>query len=327
MKKLSQIVESIWSDIQDRSSGDVIRKEDDVINHFDVYDFYDYIESKYKSKIEYLSIGVFDHVGLYKEADAKDIHIEPYENDMRMYVFYYDTKDISSIKFIFSKSSKWNLDILKKKFNLKPTGEHDDCNDRFEISERDGEITNQMVLNILDTLIDNKDQILKESIWSDIQDRSSGDVVRKEDELKPLDLGDHCNFYFADEDFKVNGKDDFTYDEMKSLKFPNGWRLPKSSEFENTVYNDIDTNTKPHKNIKIIDRIPDRLIIKSKQTGEEVCFELNGNNRVYYWCDDIEKMNWPSVELGWCPGNTDDYYVIGGGRRDVSGRIRLVKDK
>ena len=30
MKKLSKITESIWSDIQDRSSGDTIRKEDEV---------------------------------------------------------------------------------------------------------------------------------------------------------------------------------------------------------------------------------------------------------------------------------------------------------
>ena len=30
MKKLSEITESIWSDMQDRSAGDVVRKEDDI---------------------------------------------------------------------------------------------------------------------------------------------------------------------------------------------------------------------------------------------------------------------------------------------------------
>ena len=29
MRKLSKIIESIWSDMQDRSSGDVVRKEDE----------------------------------------------------------------------------------------------------------------------------------------------------------------------------------------------------------------------------------------------------------------------------------------------------------
>ena len=30
MRKLSEITESIWSDMQDRSAGDTVRKEDDV---------------------------------------------------------------------------------------------------------------------------------------------------------------------------------------------------------------------------------------------------------------------------------------------------------
>ena len=33
MRKLSEIIESIWSDMQDRSSGDVVRKEDMIITN------------------------------------------------------------------------------------------------------------------------------------------------------------------------------------------------------------------------------------------------------------------------------------------------------
>ena len=124
----------------------------------------------------------------------------------------------------------------------------------------------------------------------------------------------------------MGDKDEFTYDEMKSLTFTSGWRLPKSSDFEDAVYRDInDLNLRIHKNVKVIDKIPDCLIIRSKQTGDEACFELNGHESVYYWCDD--NRSWPSVELGWCPRNTDDYYVIGGGGKGGSFRIRLVKDK
>ena len=32
MKKLSKITESIWSDMQDRSSGEIVRKEDENFN-------------------------------------------------------------------------------------------------------------------------------------------------------------------------------------------------------------------------------------------------------------------------------------------------------
>ena len=47
MKKLSKITESIWSDIQDRSAGETIRKEDDI-NGLDCDGLYDYIFDLYK---------------------------------------------------------------------------------------------------------------------------------------------------------------------------------------------------------------------------------------------------------------------------------------
>ena len=51
MRKLSEITESIWSDMQDRSSGDKIRKEDDV-NLLDRDGFYNYIMEHYKTVTE-----------------------------------------------------------------------------------------------------------------------------------------------------------------------------------------------------------------------------------------------------------------------------------
>ena len=46
MKKLS---ESIWSDMQDRSAGDTVRKEDDI-NHLDYEEFFVYLTEHYKPK-------------------------------------------------------------------------------------------------------------------------------------------------------------------------------------------------------------------------------------------------------------------------------------
>ena len=46
MRKLS---ESIWSDMQDRSSGDTIRKEDDI-DHLDYVEFFTYLQEHYQSK-------------------------------------------------------------------------------------------------------------------------------------------------------------------------------------------------------------------------------------------------------------------------------------
>ena len=46
MKKLSKITESIWSDMQDRSTGNVVRREDDV-NLMSGEDFCDYLNDNY----------------------------------------------------------------------------------------------------------------------------------------------------------------------------------------------------------------------------------------------------------------------------------------
>lgn len=48
MKKLSKIIESLWSDIQSRSTGDTVRKEDDV-NLMNGEQFYDYLQKHYNT--------------------------------------------------------------------------------------------------------------------------------------------------------------------------------------------------------------------------------------------------------------------------------------
>lgn len=45
------IKESIWSDIQDRSSGETVRKEDDIDN-LDMDEFYDYLNDHYEPTLE-----------------------------------------------------------------------------------------------------------------------------------------------------------------------------------------------------------------------------------------------------------------------------------
>jgi hypothetical protein len=141
--------------------------------------------------------------------------------------------------------------------------------------------------------------------------------------MNPVDLGSYAPVYFADIDLEVNGENEFIFDEIKSLSFPSGWRLPTSTEFESAVYEDIDIDETTHKNLTIIDNIPNSITFKGV---EELYFDLNGHNSVYYWCDDSSNGTWPSVEVGWCPRNSADYVVIGGEHKG-KGRIRLVKDK
>ena len=177
MKKLS---ESIWSDMQDRSAGETVRKEDDI-SLLDNEGLYDYIKSKYESRIPNFNVDM----GYYtnKSSNEKHLLIQPYGRwkPLMLYVFYNDGK-IGEICTHFDKFKRWNFNILKQKYLLIPDRHYDECNYNFKISEKDGTITNHTVIGIIDILVEDKSKILLESIWSDMQDRSTGEVVRKEDE-------------------------------------------------------------------------------------------------------------------------------------------------
>ena len=76
---------------------------------------------------------------------------------------------------------------------------------------------------------------LSESIWSDMQDRSSGDTVRKEDEktnindIVPLDMG--VDVLWADRDLEWrDGGLFFTYNEVKNITDKSEWRIPTKNE-------------------------------------------------------------------------------------------------
>ena len=76
---------------------------------------------------------------------------------------------------------------------------------------------------------------LSESIWSDMQDRSSGDTVRKEDEktnindIVPLDMG--VDVLWADRDLEWrDGGFFFTYNEVENITNKSKWRIPTKNE-------------------------------------------------------------------------------------------------
>ena len=201
MKKLS---ESIWSDMQDRSAGETVRKEDDI-SLLDNEELYDYIKSKYESRIPDFSIDM----GYYtnKSSNEKHLLIQPYGRwkPLMLYVFYNDGK-IGEICTHFDKFKRWNFNILKQKYLLIPDRHYDECNYNFKISEKDGTITNHTVIGIIDILVEDKSKILLESIWSDMQDRSAGETVRKEDNIDHLNYEEF--FVYLTEHYQPKSKKD-----------------------------------------------------------------------------------------------------------------------
>ena len=164
------ITESIWSDIQDRSAGDTVRKEDDV-NLLDRDEFYDYLKNKY-NKISHL---------IYK--DTSEIHIKLGWSyfPRRDYIIDIHWVEKNKIKNLYLNFGPCELDTL--------------CNKKFKTGTANDGISNKEILNIIDFCLDyisSHKEIespmspLSESIWSDIQDRSAGDTVRKEDDIDNL---------------------------------------------------------------------------------------------------------------------------------------------
>ena len=214
MKKLSKITESIWSDIQDRSMGKTIRKEDDV-NLMSGEDFCDYLNYNYICKDGYKTYRIY-YV-------SKALHITALKKFINVsYNIKYDYKtnmiylndDIEDFVPELCKKIKENFKVVKKRVG--------DSYTKFIIYPSDGsECTNRFFVEVINFIIDNADEnvlLLKkkhinESIWSDMQDRSTGDVVRKEEEGKYItidgvkwvlskdfwDLGDEYNDENSDE--------------------------------------------------------------------------------------------------------------------------------
>ena len=87
---------------------------------------------------------------------------------------------------------------------------------------------------------------ITESIWSDMQERGTGDTIKKEDEIitnikdmKPVDLGSDVPFYFADIDLEVNGEFKFTWEEVKGFiqKIEEtGWELPAGPKGMQSIF-------------------------------------------------------------------------------------------
>ena len=162
-KKKKKMNESIWSDMQERGTGDITKKEDDV-DLLDMDEFFDYIKKNYGNKLGYV------------DKFTETITINPKGN---LYIFlHYENGELSKIQFAASgvsssKKYKQDLEQLKNSF---PEG--------LTIKNEDGyyyitETSNKSVIKLIDFFLSIN---LFESIWSDMQERGTGDITKKEDE-------------------------------------------------------------------------------------------------------------------------------------------------
>ena len=151
MRKLSKITESIWSDMQDRSTGEKIRKEDDI-ELLDRDGFYDYLvkhyEYLYPKRYNILNCELSDQIiiPILKSQDGISLNLIIWDVD----------KPKDAFITIINESPFSSSDLfikLRDKYKLIPYGRFAPKNKIEPKSERDN-INKSFFISIIDTILE-----------------------------------------------------------------------------------------------------------------------------------------------------------------------------
>ena len=153
MRKLS---ESIWSDMQDRSAGDTVRKEDDV-NLLDSDGLYDYINKHYKRRTPFAFI---TNIGGM-------LSVPIIRGTVHICVWYSPESKIKTVSIGDGMISQVDglLNLLYDNFSIKEiNGENNDgeYTTLYWVYPKDGsEVTNKFFIDVIDFLLENIPNSLK----------------------------------------------------------------------------------------------------------------------------------------------------------------------
>ena len=200
--------ESIWTDMQDRGTGTIFKKEDDV-DFLGVDKFCEYLKTKYKCKKEPFIIGV--------SWPSKDtIFMSLYKcmkGDFRLHECFieYNGEEINVPYYCLINHNC--AQSIKRKYKVKIQSYPKKETEAF-ISPKDGSpVTNRFFIEVLDYILNKLNRYknddgecfddiqvekipenVNESIWTDMQDRGSGDMVKREDDINLLDANDFYDY-------------------------------------------------------------------------------------------------------------------------------------
>ena len=149
MRKLSEITESIWSDMQDRSAGETVRKEDDV-NLLDSDGLCDYLKKHYKGIVPFAFI---TNIGGM-------LSVPIIRGTVHNCVWYSPESEIKAVSIGDGMISQVDglLNLLYDNFSIKEINEKcdDDEYRLYWLSPKDGsEITNKFFIDVIDFLLEN----------------------------------------------------------------------------------------------------------------------------------------------------------------------------
>ena len=149
MRKLS---ESIWSDIQDRSMGKTVRKEDDI-SHLDYVEFFTYLTEHYKPKSKKINEKIGGRTPI-TNTDIIEIFIpiESIDDRIKTLMIVISKKDNSIVSIATSQTlfDKYvNLEKMLSNNYTISTSEH---SPKIYITPKK-KPTNQTVVDLIDTFL------------------------------------------------------------------------------------------------------------------------------------------------------------------------------
>ena len=155
MRKLS---ESIWSDIQDRSSGETIRKEDDVDN-LDMDEFFDYLNDHYEA-LENTVIRKYDDLHAIL-VPIVSLELNFQRKSLNFIEIDFDPDDVTETKIIMSLRALSEIpyidESLRKAFFVVDRDKNGERGKHVEIYPKDGGesaiVTNTFFLEVLDFIL------------------------------------------------------------------------------------------------------------------------------------------------------------------------------
>ena len=141
MRKLS---ESIWSDIQDRSTGETVRKEDDI-ELLDIDGFYDYLVKRYEylypKRYNILNYKLSHQIviPMLKSQDGISLNLIMYNIDKPKdaFIAIIDESPFNSSDLVIKLRDKYKLISCGRflpKIKIEPKSERDNINKSFFIS-------------------------------------------------------------------------------------------------------------------------------------------------------------------------------------------------
>ena len=183
MKKLSNIDESVWSDIHKRSNGTQTRKEDDI-NHMNRDEFFDYLDEHYtytgKENPEFyglrkserhqsIFIPIYQYgfapFSIYLEFDAdggKFLSVHPFKGRYIMIPYIRITENEQATTYTVEPSV---LSRLRQNFNVEEVFDMRGFDRIIKylniIPDDGGQPTNEFFLKVIDFINDNIEEPLK----------------------------------------------------------------------------------------------------------------------------------------------------------------------